>query len=443
MIPASPPVASYRCPGEPYDITRPVHLARLAAHYSKCRNCPHREGPYAEFFNESGSARTAHDDSSRLFGSEGVRGRYLNDITRHDCDRLTGAFASCLWDEWRPDQSHPDVGASIANAEADTAGGSVETVRILRGGRPGPMVVLAHDERPCAPDMVVGAGDALRRMGCQVVDIGLATRPEFWFAVRHLQAAGGVHVTGSGCDPGWTGLDFALGDALPCSRGARLDQIAQRYCEGYARPSRRPGAQRTLRLAAAYEATFHRHLHALRPLQIALAVASRPVDDLLQRLFRKLACRLIEVETPRRARDLSLAADPDAVRTVAAVRAQNAHFGILIDDDAQACLVFDETGARVEFHRLLSLFAAYERQQGRQGNVATEAPALQGGASLAAMHAAMSAPGVICGGGPSGRYWFIEPDPVCDAVLTLIRLLHILSESDAPLSARLADLELA
>ena len=32
----------YRCPGEPYAISRPLHLARLSAFYRGCRDCPHR-----------------------------------------------------------------------------------------------------------------------------------------------------------------------------------------------------------------------------------------------------------------------------------------------------------------------------------------------------------------------------------------------------------------
>ena len=33
---------SYTCPGELYSIPRSIHLARMAAFYSKCRDCEHR-----------------------------------------------------------------------------------------------------------------------------------------------------------------------------------------------------------------------------------------------------------------------------------------------------------------------------------------------------------------------------------------------------------------
>src|SRR5213079_507148 len=126
------------------------------------------------------------------------------------------------------------------------------------------------------------------------------TRPCHLFAVDHLRAAGAVHVTGAGHDPGWTGLDFIMHGNLPCSSPGALDRIAACYCDGYSRPSRRPGSQRTFQASVPYEASLWKHFHALRPLKIALACPSRTVRELFVRVFRKLACRLMLVETPTR-----------------------------------------------------------------------------------------------------------------------------------------------
>src|SRR6266404_4181554 len=88
----------YRCPGEEYDITRSVHLARLAAFYSKCRNCPH--APDSTEAGDSGQLHEANDSASSLFTSEGVRGRYLNDLSRATAAKIAGAMASCLWEDY-------------------------------------------------------------------------------------------------------------------------------------------------------------------------------------------------------------------------------------------------------------------------------------------------------------------------------------------------------
>jgi phosphomannomutase len=191
---------------------------------------------------------------------------------------------------------------------------------------------------------VTGVGQALRRMGCQVVDIGLATRPALLFAIDHLQAPGGVHVTGAGCDPGWTGLDFINRDGIPCSSPGQLDQIAARYRDGYSRPTRRPGSQRAFQATIPYQAGLWKHFHALRPLKIAVACPSRAVQDVFQHIFRKLACRLIPVETPTRARSTGVLSDPDMARTSQAVRSAGADLGLIIEDDGEQCTLFDDRG---------------------------------------------------------------------------------------------------
>src|SRR5260221_4376571 len=90
----------YRCPGEEYDITRSVHLSRLAVSYTKCRNCPHAPGASAALETMSIEPTGGGQFENRLFTSEGVRGRYLNDLDRATAARIAGALASCLWDDF-------------------------------------------------------------------------------------------------------------------------------------------------------------------------------------------------------------------------------------------------------------------------------------------------------------------------------------------------------
>lgn len=288
---------------------------------------------------------------------------------------------------------------------------------------PGPIVVIAHDERPSSPDIVIGAGQALRRMGCQVVDLGLATRPCFQFAVDHLRAAGGVFVTGSGCDPGWTGLDFVGPGGVPCSSPGELDRIAERSSAGFSRPSRRAGSQRVFQAGGVYEAGLAKHFHALRPLKIALACPSRLLREVFERAFRRVACRLIFVETPVRARDLDDIADPDLMRTAHEVREAAADLGIVVEEDGEQCVFFDEAGRIAmtgEIAALLEpLLGKVIEQTGRE-QVTRAMRSLAGSA--------------VFGSDGRGRYWFDEGYPACDALLALVYVLKALSRSDTPFS---------
>src|SRR5260221_13935458 len=102
MFAASATTEVFRCPGEAYDISRSVHLARLAAFYAKCRNCPHAPdaAPSSTASGDIAAELAPAGQASALFTAEGVRGRYLNELTRSAAAEMAGEKASCLWDEF-------------------------------------------------------------------------------------------------------------------------------------------------------------------------------------------------------------------------------------------------------------------------------------------------------------------------------------------------------
>ena len=383
MFAASAKAEIFRCPGEEYDISRQVHQARLAAFYSKCRHCPHApDNRSAEVVDPDDEICTLSHQQASLFTSEGVRGRYLNELNRATAAEIAGAMASCLWDDFgRAAPADESVSDRPDETGAEDELSTTEGIRILKPERPGPCVVVAHDERPSSPDIVTGVGQALRRMGCQVVDVGLATRPCFLFAIDHLQAAGGILVTGAGCDPGWTGLDFVSQGSVPCSARGGLDRVAKRFRQGYSRPSRRPGSQRTFQASVPYEAGLWKHFHALRPLKIALACPSHAVQDVFGRVFRKLACRLIPVDTPTRVRTLFDPADPDLVRVSRTIGQAHADLGILVEDDGEQCTFLDERG-RIVAPRFMAEVLTEVARLDRRAHLSTSIRPRGGWASL-------------------------------------------------------------
>jgi phosphomannomutase len=466
MFAASSAAEIFRCPGEDYNISRSVHLARLAAFYSKCRNCPHApaDDGRASAPDPDHDTRKAPSRPASVFVSEGVRGRYLCELTRATAAEIAGAMASRLWDDFACSAHERNLrsGVSVAPDAADEP--STEGIRILKPERPGPLIVIAHDERPSSPDIATGVGQALRRMGCQVVDIGLTTRPCFMFAIAHLTARGGIMVTGAGCDPGWTGLDFVDHDGIPCSVGGGLDGIDERLRSGYSRPSRRPGSHSTFQASVPYEAGLWKHFHALRPLKIGLACSSHAVRDVFDRLFRKLACRLIPVDAATRRRDLNNPTDPDLARVARTIREAQADLGIVVEDDGEQCTFLDEQG-RLVLPRLIADLLAENARLDQRAEVVAVYPALWRRGQDAAVESRstsevarrqrsevyvsdptrenvtreMHLRRALIGADGLGRFWFAESTPSCDALLTVVHLLQALSRSDAPLSRVVAD----
>jgi phosphomannomutase len=360
---------------------------------------------------------------------EGLRGVYLNELSRPHAERCAAAFADLLWER------QPLIGRGPP---------SPATVR----RRHGPAVVVGHDARPSSPDLVTGVAAALRRMGCQVIDVGLVSRPCLWFAVDHLQAAGGICVTGSGCGPSWNGLEFIEAGSLPWSHGGMLDCIVERLNEGVRRSSRTGGLQRTFQARPAYAAGLRRHFHALRPLRVAITCAAPNVRPVLDGLFVELPCLLHWCESS--AADDGARADELAVaRLATAVRESQCHFGMVIADDGQRCHVLDERGQSLAIELLTVRVAELLQEDHAQFAVALESglATVAGGLQAAGCHVhacagsneavsrAMRTAGAVLGAQTDGRFWFRESYPACDAVLTLAKMLQLLSRSDRPASA--------
>jgi phosphomannomutase len=152
---------------------------------------------------------------------------------------------------------------------------------------------------------------------------------------------------------------------------------------------------------------------------------------------------------PVRARNLSDPADADCARMTEAVRKGGCHLGILIDDDAQTCAFFDEAGRLVSPRALTLILSELILSEMPGSGVGIEESAAAqleprvtalGGRSVTTPASLSFVPQTLrrheaqFAGGDSGRYWFREAFPTCDALLTLARVLQALSRSDADFS---------
>lgn len=436
---SAPPTTEYRCPGESHSISRAIHLSRLSAFYPACRQCQHRHdtGQLNPETVERIHQTEVRGRERQLFQRDGIRGVFLNDFTPANAAGVASALASWLW------QDVPLTG------RFDRSQGANAKRHAGQPARRGPTVVVGYDERPSSPAILSAVIDALRMMGCPVIDVGLASRPCFAFAVDHLQAAGGLFVSGAGCDAAWSGLDLYREGAAPLSLGCGLEEVQARYQSGVTRPTRSAAFQRAFQAGVPYEAGLWKHFHALRPLRVICAVRPRPARRTIRKLFSRLPCELSEVETTAAINE-PLKHDVLLERISSRVKKRKAHLGILIDDDAARCWFIDDLGNLVEPLKLTAMLAAQSRLDHPNAPVVIESTALDemkrktssleildGGDSAGAMSRRMRESNASFGGGQSHSYWFRESFPACDAVLTLAHVLQGLSRSDAAFSETL------
>jgi phosphomannomutase len=444
VLPVLQTPVAYVCPGEDHPIPRSIHLARLAAYYPKCRECEHRRDtgqlPRSTVGRlEQTAARVVRPSP---FGAEGVRGEYLNHLTRQIAGRVAEAVADRCW------QSHPHAGIVPS---LDDDGEEAE-----RGRQAGPVIVIGHDARPSSPDLCVGVGGALRRMGCEVIDVGRVSGTCLAFAVEHLQADAGLFVTGSSRPPQWTGLDLSGSRGVPWSMGGTITKgtlvdIERRYLAGVSRPTRLGGTQRFFDAAVPYRASLLKHFRDLHPLRVVCALADEMLRQTLQQIFEPLPCELIVIEAPPATGELPAADDPVTRVFRKAIKLADAVCGISIAEDGRGIALFDERGRPVPtpelFVRLINDQRGSRRLMVCVQDVDSDLPArLQGRCrSLEQIPAGREAlvqrlfdPVAGFAIEPGGRLWLKDPVPVCDAVLTIGLLLRTLSRRNEPLSGLLS-----
>jgi phosphomannomutase len=380
-------------------------------------------------FVDSTERRRQVSSPADLFGTEGVRGVFLNELTRGLAETTAAAFASWLWEE-APVSGHNDG--------------------IDRGARQvRPTVVVGYDERPSSPAIVSSVLAGLRRTGCHVIEIGLAIKPCLRFTVESLHASGGIFITGAGREPSFAGMDFVGCQAQPVSLPgglARLRDLAQRPLS---RASRQPGTQRVFQAIESYEEAVGRHFQNVRPLTIACASPSTLVRQTVERVFRSLPGKLLTVDLPVRVRNPAHRRDADMLQLSTAVREQKAELGVLIDDDGERSGFIDERGRHVSPGAIARFIVPPLLANAAGSTVLLEPGAFQemrpliealGGHCHACPETsertakAMADTSVIYAGGDSGRHWFRDRFPTNDALRVLAQVLVALSPASVPFS---------
>lgn len=316
---SSLPAETYVCPVSKDVVSRGVHLSRLRRGYEECADCPHRGE--AGNLPLSRASRSSVDDRGSWLRRDGLRATYLNQLTRPVMSRLAEVAAAMFWD--------------------DLGGGA--------GGKP-PITVVGRDSRPMSADLEAGAASGLRRMGCHVIEVGEVTRPEFWFAARHLESFAGLWITGVGADASCGGIDIMQGGRCWSSPG-RLDELWTRRESHLTRPAGRNGTLATFQANRAYLAGLRKHFHAFRPLSLLIAYREGKLQRYLQSLLD---------DSPIVAHwHMGPAAVEQAGgrQLIAAIQeqiySQRLDAVISIDDDLQTCHVWDERGRSVPPVQLL------------------------------------------------------------------------------------------
>ena len=135
--------------------------------------------------------------------------------------------------------------------EADTLGRSTPASR---------RIVVGRDMRPSSPELAAALKEGIRAAGAEVVDVGMVDTPFIYFAVNHLDAAGGIQTTASHNPIQYNGFKVSRVEAKPVGKGTGLERI-EAYAEESSGKEPVIGGETSTDLWSDYCTHVHRFVH--------------------------------------------------------------------------------------------------------------------------------------------------------------------------------------
>ncbi|HLV60793.1 MAG TPA: phosphomannomutase/phosphoglucomutase [Fredinandcohnia sp.] len=329
-------------------------------------------------------------------------------------------------------------------------------LRVLHEGN-GP-VVLGRDCRPSSERIAQAFARGLLGSGVDVVDVGLVPTPLVYYGAHAIEGAGGMAmVTGSHNPPEYNGLKLGVGtEAL---FGEEIRALGRRAAAGDFRTG--AGTMRTVDLLPRYlDDVASRIRMGGRRLKVVVDAGNGVGGLVAGPLYERLGVEVVGMYLEPDGRFPHHHPDPTVEKNLEAlcarVRADGADLGIAFDGDADRIGVIDETGRTIWGDELTLLFARAVLAEEPGATVISEVKCSQtlfdeierlGGRAVmwkaghSLIKAKMKETGAALAGEMSGHVFFahrwygFDDGPYAGA-----RLLEILSRTDRPLSALLAEI---
>jgi phosphomannomutase len=350
------------------------------------------------------------------------------------------------------------VGVEIDDGFVAEVGGAF--ARLVRDGAS--RVVIGHDMRASSPSLAAAFAEGVMAQGLDVVQIGLASTDQLYFASGLLDCPGAMF-TASHNPAAYNGIKLCRAGAKPVGKESGLTQISEDIIAGVPGYDGPRGSSSDRDVLAEY-GDFLRSLVSLaelRPLRVAVDAGNGmgghttpavlgviPSITLLPLYF--------ELDGTFPNHEANPLDSANLLDLQAHVVGTGADIGLAFDGDADRCFVVDEKGHPVSPSAVTALVAARElhREIGATvihnlitSRAVPELVAERGGTPVRSrvghsyIKALMADTGAIFGGEHSAHYYFRDFWGADSGMLAALHVLAALGEQDRPLSDLMADYE--
>lgn len=341
--------------------------------------------------------------------------------------------------------------------EAAAAG---ETTPMMRN------VVVGRDMRASSPSLSKNLIQGINDHGGNVIDVGLVDTSFIYFAVNHLDCAGGIMVTASHNPPQYNGFKFSRRKAKPVGETTGLAEV-RKYAATVDRTTvaKQTGKLEVRDLWPAYTKHVRSFLEmGNRPLKIVIDASNAMAGTMIPKIFLKGSSMgavpgltIVELNFENSKGIFAHEPNPlvaaNLVQISEAVVREKADVGFCYDGDADRCMVIDEMGKAVGCDILTALLAKQflAKNPGtsvvydlRSTRAVAEDVTKAGGVAIRSrvghvfMKGALADTGAVFGGELSGHFYFRDNFNADSGAIAMCCVLSLLSHGKAKMSELVA-----
>lgn len=310
-------------------------------------------------------------------------------------------------------------------------------------------VVIGRDMRPHSQQLFEGISKGITDQGADVIDLGLSSTPQSYFANGTLKADGSVMITASHNPGEWNGFKLCRADAVPISGATGIMDI-QRIVESraWSEPDCK-GNISTYDITGEYGAFLRSFAKLDRKLKVVVDYANAmglyeiagitdlfdivPMYDVMDGTFPNHEANPLKLDTL------------DAIR--AKVKEVKADFGAAFDGDADRCGFIDDEGEIIPMDLFTALIAQDILSRGpatilydlRSSRAVKECIEDNGGKAIqcrvghAFIKNQMRENDAVFAGELSGHYYFKQNFTAESQGLAMIMLANLICAKNVPL----------
>ena len=322
-----------------------------------------------------------------------------------------------------------------------------------RGQANAQSLCVGRDMRTHSESLAQALIEGMISTGANIIDIGMIDTPQMYFAINHLGTCGGVQVTASHNPAKYNGFKISGLNAKPVGADTGLKDIehiamALLHTKGTA-----SGSVEKRDLTEEYKNHVLKFLNPkTKKLKIAVDASNGMAGKMVPAVFDELPIEIIEINfehegkfkhepNPLVAKNLS--------QVKSAVKKSKCDFGICFDGDADRLMMVDEKGKTIGCDLMTALMVPYFMEKEpkstivydlRSSRIVREEIIKHGGTPRrervghAFMKKALRDSHAIFGGEVSGHFYYRDNFYTDSAMITLVHMINIVSQSKAKVS---------